>query len=1127
MGNIEANIKTYMTKLDLLISKEDYENIQKLFGKYIKELEKYNSEENRKEIIKLLIDYLEPDISEPLNIYMSNLKFKDKIYLLFKEIYESKLIELGKFQISESVNEEEIKQYIKKNENIFKKISLASSVYKLNETLSNLYFYLADIKYKKYTMNLKKTKEDISEIIDNMESCLKYIENSINKDQKESYNNFKQHLINEKKKLCGLECLNQKKYEEAINFFKEMNNSEENIKEYIDKCYILIAEEYEEKNDYANALLTLKKLNMQDPRIKTKEILINMKILYSKIENNFKEGNFFRCIDLYYSLLEYKIDKDLNRNYFLYYFEKYYFFFLSTLSKITLIYYKDNKIKDYIAKLEEYSNKYSNQKISNIIQDLINYLKTIEKDKSLLSLDYISDILSGNNEINEIVQRIYIIFLIEYYLIIDKEKVLNLLLNNKINLLYLTEESKLILNKFLEKEENLDILFLLVNIYIIITQKGIDCSLSLYKTIGKKIFKLFKNKPSKITKVYYETMKLLLIIFQNIISKSNYDLKDPIKIYSSLLFGIPELKKEIINGLIFLTKKNNTIKLDNNIIIIFIDYILSHNDIIDLLDIIIEQLKMEDKLDKNMISLLFTLLLYYKEEEFNLPKINQEKIIKFLKDINIEKEYLEFQITQFINEYLKLGGYSDLIFEIINKIPEENRSFDMNEAIHEFAINKKVQQGKKKKAIIKQDKYQLEIDLKMSNSLNPDKQAEIENNLEDQNILQIYIKHLKSNKELFKTINLEKISNYINLNSLELFILICENKKIWSNEALSNLLNGFYKGDNELIKQTFMIFSLIEKYQKLPEIILKNLEIEKKLSQDSYYHLPKEDRGIYKQMIIDFNQLNGFSGRHKNFIKQLDNFNYEDNDIIYNDLINLIVDKNFDIGKSPFYKSIKNINQNKFIQVFSKLLSNPKININYKTIILKRLDNELKKETTENNILISIIIQIKYFIEWLILPSTLINTFLSLLKKNNNGENTIKKEIIFSIGNYFSIQKDNQKELFIQFQNIIKDEEAYKVIKRSNTNPEFKDEDISYIYSNAQYYNVPALSKLDNIPIKVIIKFIYENQKNYRFEEIEEKINNFCAKFKSKDFCPERDRLLRQLFLNPSPKSLDYLKIII
>ena len=42
MGNIEANIKTYMTKLDLLISKEDYGNIQKLFGKYIKELEKYN-----------------------------------------------------------------------------------------------------------------------------------------------------------------------------------------------------------------------------------------------------------------------------------------------------------------------------------------------------------------------------------------------------------------------------------------------------------------------------------------------------------------------------------------------------------------------------------------------------------------------------------------------------------------------------------------------------------------------------------------------------------------------------------------------------------------------------------------------------------------------------------------------------------------------------------------------------------------------------------------------------------------------------------------------------------------------------------------------------------------------------
>lgn len=623
-------------------------------------------------------------------------------------------------------------------------------------------------------------------------------------------------------------------------------------------------------------------------------------------------------------------------------------------------------------------------------------------------------------------------------------------------------------------------------------------------------------------------MNLLLNIFQNIISKSNFDLKDPIKIYKSILFGIPELKKETIKGLIFLTKKNNTIKLDNNFIIIFIDYILSNNnDIIDLLDTIIAQLKMSEKLEKNMFVLLFKLLLYYKEAEINLPKINQEKIIKFLKYINIQKEQLiELQISKCINEYLKLGGYNDLIFEIIKKIPEENRSFEMNEAIHEFTINKRVKEGKKTKDIIKQDKYQLAIDLKMSNNLNLNKQAEIENNLEDPNILLIYLNLLKSNKELFKTINLEKISIYINIKNLELFKLICEEKRFWTNEALSNLLNGFYKGDNELIKETFAIFSSIEKYQKIPVNILTNLEIEKKLSQDSYYHLSKEDKGIYKQMIIDFNHLNGFSNRHKSFIKQIDNFNYEDNNLIYNDLINLLINKNFDIGKTAFYKSIKNINLNHFIQIFAKLLSNSLINIDYKIITLKRLDNELKKETIQNNILVSMIIQIKFFIDWLILPSKLINTFFFLLKKYFKEEKSIKKEIIFSIGNYFSIQKNNEKELFIQFKNLIKDEELYKIIKSNNSLIEYKDEDIFYIYSCAQYYNDINLSNFEKIPIKVIMKYISESQKKYKFEEIEAKINKFSLKFKSEDLCPKRDVILRQLFITPNPKSLDYLEIL-
>ena len=114
MGNIEKNLQSYIQNLYSFIEKEDYEGSKKLFDKYEKELEKYKSEEERKKIISCLMEYLEPNFVYELEIYMTNLNPKDKIYLLFKEIYEKKLVESGQFKFLDLKDEKIINNYIEK-----------------------------------------------------------------------------------------------------------------------------------------------------------------------------------------------------------------------------------------------------------------------------------------------------------------------------------------------------------------------------------------------------------------------------------------------------------------------------------------------------------------------------------------------------------------------------------------------------------------------------------------------------------------------------------------------------------------------------------------------------------------------------------------------------------------------------------------------------------------------------------------------------------------------------------------------------------------------------------------------------------------------------------------------------
>ena len=1135
MGNIKSTIDSYMKELDELISKGNLEEAKTKFVKYENELKHTGSEDKKAEIINILIDFLEPETKKNLKNYIWNLRSSDRIYLLFKEIYEEKLLASCNFEFTALSKEKEINEYIEKTQKVFNLIGLVSKVSVINERLSNLYFKLVDIKYQKIMNNPKL--DEIEEIISLQEKCLQYIKNTINTEQTEEYQKFLVELLNIKYKLLGIESQKTKKYEDAIEYYKKITIQDETIFECMEKCYEEIMFENERNKNFEKALEALENMHTNMYRIKQKEVELKMKLIYQKIQNQINDKNYYLSLDLYYDLLEFKIDEKLDHKYFEQDFEKYNELFISTLITITFYSYKENNISKYISILEEKVKIFKKEKVLFYIKDLLVNLKKIENDKKFISLENIIKNILDQEKLSEIEQRIFLTFLIELYLNDEnKQKILETLNDSKTDFIYLTEEEKNVLYEILNKEDlkNIDMIFLISKVIYKITIKEVAPSSSLFKIVKAKIKNFYKQKELCSTATYYDSIKLLMKIFENIILKSDFNLSDPIIIYTNLL-GLEKIRKDVIKGLVTFVQSRDNEKLNNNTIIFFMDYILSKNEEINnLLETILHQLKLQKNFEKKIIFMLFQLLIFYKKEKNETS--SQEKIIKLLIDENIDEKVLtDLQIIKKINEYLKIGNSCRLIFDFIftyNKIPEERISFDMREAYNNYLDKLKVNQGDKNKVIIdyreegKLDPYQLINILKMSNNINENIQIEIEDNLHDPKLTSEYITCLKISKNLFQTMNLTKVSKHIYKHTLSLFKLICENKKNWPEKALLNLLNGFYEDDPILVKETFNIFNLIEGYQNLPEIIQKNIEIEKKLLDGLYYNLKKEDQRIFEEMLKDFNELHGFSPKHKRFINQFNKFSFTNN-IIYQNFINLIANKNFDIGKSIYTISIQRIDLNYFIKIYSKIITNPLVNTNYKAYALKRLDNELNNESNSTDQIMQLISHIKYFIDWIILPQKMINTLKKMLTKNNEDINN-KKELIFSIGNYFSTKKQNQKELFIGFKKLVINEKLYQKIINSLEKEKFTEEELFYIYSSAQYYEKENFdfSKIGEIPLKVITKYIHENQSYYEYNEVKEKIKKFNDKFKFGAFSTERDASLRQLYLRLEPKSLDYLELM-
>ena len=173
---------------------------------------------------------------------------------------------------------------------------------------------------------------------------------------------------------------------------------------------------------------------------------------------------------------------------------------------------------------------------------------------------------------------------------------------------------------------------------------------------------------------------------------------------------------------------------------------------------------------------------------------------------------------------------------------------------------------------------------------------------------------------------------------------------------------------------------------------------------------------------------------------------------------------------------------------------------------LNNNDNEIKFE---------IIKQMKYFIDWEIMPSDLLKILYNNITKNENGTFTeISKEIIYIFGIICSNFELNKipKEYFED----IRQTELYNLIKKEL--PKTKENNIFYIYSLLIFYGKTAIEAKSyyKFPRDIIIKNIKDRLKNY-----------FERYHKFEIFSPKRDKYIRKILFNKKININDISKILI
>ena len=281
------------------------------------------------------------------------------------------------------------------------------------------------------------------------------------------------------------------------------------------------------------------------------------------------------------------------------------------------------------------------------------------------------------------------------------------------------------------------------------------------------------------------------------------------------------------------------------------------------------------------------------------------------------------------------------------------------------------------------------------------------------------------------------------------------------------------------------------------------------------------------EIFNEFSLLCGFANQHQKFILYLLKMTNNDkkNEICMK-IIEFLVKKNYNIGTEIFKEIINIIKEEDIINKIPKILIVKNIPYSIKKLALFHLYKLIKLYNDDK--LLNILKCFKYFIDWIKIPDNLLEYLINLLKKDIN--NKIYKEIIYFLGNYFSIKKINQEKYLDEILLLIKEKEIYQYILNNVKIIKEKNE-IFYLFSSLNYSDFSPNNNMKEediikIPTDNIINYIDENKKEIDDKILMENIEFLNGYWQFESFSPKRDQTLRKLFYNDDPNAIKNLKLI-
>ena len=1133
--DIVKEIGTEISKIDNFISQGDYKHSDEVYKDARKKVLNLENEE----LITKLTKYLLANLIEEKNKFkfqtlITNLRYNDKIPFLFQLIYENKLVDsIENIQIMgnniiynklpEEKNINKIKQEIefkmKKISEVNEFINLCYFRSILFEMIAEKYYRLGSVNYSLFISKKEQKSKDLYEIIVEFSQCVQNYNKTYN--QKIKLNNYNDSLEKVKAHfniLLGFEEINEGKFEEALNTFNIANYNNATMMEERNKgihiCYERLGELEEEKEDYEKAIFYYTKIK-KDEKVFELNIKLNEKKIIECIRAKLYEESFNFFLEIFTSF-----NKARNTEYFEIKYNDVKVILIELIIKLAIISYKEKSLENYKSLLEQLINKINHREMEIKLDELSLELAMIriqEEENNLFN--YVKNSLLDEKS-SEVKRRLYLSLIIINYLSKYPKDTLEILLKPIINLSYLTKESFEVLKQYFkqkmtkEKEE----LFLISKIfYKIIVSLGLFNIIDCLNIIGLKIIELLRIPILQEDKKYNDIIEYLILSYQEIMM-NNKNIKS-YNNYKTILFKVIMKEIKFINcitrGLLFLSK--NEVVFDKKILDILKSYLLENEDtnILEILFIQFYHSNAQPQILPENLQFIFELLINYKKN--NLSKQNIDKIFNFLLSL---PDHIISSKTSIINleKYLiEIMNINKLCYKLIKKIPIEKRTIILSQKLSSY--------NDKEYGIAQINNNQFKSQLNFKSIITKEELEQIEDKLNDQEIVEQLIQFLKRQKELFKYLNLEKITKYFSLSRKELFNLIIENEVIFNENSLINLLNGFYRNNENEIKETFNVFNKIRQYQKkFPQKIEINLKIEQFLKEKKYLKINKYDL-VLNEMFNNFSYLCGFSNQHIQFILYILGFpeNSKKN-LIAQKMLDFLIKKNYDIGNDIYSKIIVEISPEEFLTAAPDVLIDLKISNKIKETTLINLYQLMKKDP---NILQKIIRKFRIFVDWITIPDQLLQYLINLLQNIKN--NAILKEIIFILGNYFSIPKIKQEQYLDGIISIVKGNNIYKYIK-NNLKIIKKKNEIFYFFACLFYIEVPLgiydQNSLLTIPTNIIIDYITDNNKNLDKKLLLQNINYLNDYWKYDVFSPKRDQILRKLFFNNKSNDINRLKLL-